>query len=41
MNTDTTPVTPTLATLGLAIFGVLQAQQGKLVRYPLNFRLIK
>lgn len=30
-----------LATFGLAIYGVIQAGNGKLVRYPFNFRLLK
>ena len=30
-----------LAALGLAIYGLLLARQGKLLRYPFNFRLIK
>ena len=30
-----------LAALGLAIYGVLQAGKGRLLRYPFNLRLIK
>ena len=30
-----------LAYLALAIYGLLQARQGKLLRYPINLRLIK
>jgi uncharacterized Tic20 family protein len=30
-----------LAAFGMAIYGVLQAGRGRLVRYPINFRLIK
>jgi uncharacterized protein len=30
-----------LAALGLVIIGMLKAKEGKLLRYPVNFRLIK
>lgn len=30
-----------LVVLGLVIFGAIQARKGKLLRYPVNFRLIR
>jgi uncharacterized Tic20 family protein len=30
-----------LGLFGLVIYGMVQARKGKLLRYPLNFRLIK
>ncbi len=30
-----------LAALGLVIYAIIQSRQGKLLRYPFNFRLIK